>query len=233
MAPIIPTEITAITGTDGQALIRLMTWLSPSFPVGGFAYSAGLERAVHDRLVGEADDLGDWIGTMLRQGSWWNDAVLLAAAWRAEQDGQALGEILALAEALAGSSERHLEIINQGEAFVAAAAPWPHPVLVRLGDRPPYCVAVGSLAAAHGIGLEPTLAAYLHALCSQAVSAAIRLNLLGQRQGVATLATLESIILETSTKAAGSTLDDLGSATVMADLAALRHETQYSRIFRS
>jgi urease accessory protein len=213
-----------------QSLIRLMTWLSPAFPVGGFAYSGGLERAVHDGLVADADGLNIWLQTLMTSGAWWNDAVLLAEAWRSHDN---LAEVCELAEALAGSAERHLEIITQGEAFAAAAGAWPDTVLDRLGDRPPYAVAVGAVAAAHGVALEQAIAAFLHALASQAVSAAIRLSVLGQKQGVAVLAGLEAIILQASANAARSTLDDLGSATVIADITAIRHETQYSRLFRS
>lgn len=219
--------------TDGQSLIRLMTWLSPAFPVGGFAYSGGLERAVHDRLVGDAEALLDWLQTLLTDGSWWNDAVLLASAWQAHGEPRDLKEAMELADALAGSAERHLETSAQGAAFVAAAEAWPHAVLDLLGAQPPYPVAVGAVAAAHAVPFEKTLVAYLHALASQSVSAAIRLGVLGQRQGVSVLAKLETTILETAAAAARSTLDDLGSATVIADLQLMRHETQHSRLFRS
>lgn len=233
--PVRATIITAMTtmDTDGQSLIRLMTWLSPAFPVGGFAYSSGLERAVHDGLVRNGGELLDWLEVLLVQGTWWNDAVLLAQAWHAHDDPKSLDDVIELAEALAGSAERHLDIMAQGEAFVAAAGAWPHPVLDRLGERACYSVSVGAIAAAHGIPLESAIAAYLHSVSSQSVSAAIRLGVLGQRQGVATLARLEATVLQSAAAASRSTFDDLGSATVVADLAAIRHETQQSRLFRS
>ena len=235
---IMDTGITTITTTtttsiDGQSLIRLMTWLSPAFPVGGFAYSGGLERAVHDRLVQDADDLHAWLETLVMRGAWWNDAVLLAEAWHAHDDATRLAEVIELSEALAGSAERHLEIMAQGEAFAIAASAWPHPVLALLGEHPPYAVAVGAVAAAHGVALERTIAAFLHAIVSQAVSAAIRLSVLGQRQAVGILAQLEPVILDVASDAAQSTTDNLGSATVIADLTAIRHEIQHSRLFRS
>jgi urease accessory protein len=229
------TRTTAITttDTDAHALLRLLTWLSPAFPVGSFAYSGGLERAVHDQLVRDAGDVETWIATMLVSGTWWNDAVLLAEAWSARDDAARLASVADLAESLAGSAERHQETILQGRAFVAAASAWPHPVLPLLGDRPAYAVAVGAVAGAHGITLHQTLTAFLHALAAQAISAAIRLGTLGQQQGLTVLAGLEATVLATADRATGSTLDDLGGATVMADIAAMRHETQYSRLFRS
>lgn len=228
-------EITAITIMDieGRSLLRLMTWLSPAFPVGAFAYSGGLERAVHDGQLRDADELRQWFASLLVKGTWWNDAVLLAEAWRAHADAETLAEVIGLAQALAGSAERHLEITTQGEAFVAAAVAWPNAVLDRLGPRPPYAPAVGAVAAAQAVPLDSTITAFLHSVASQAVSAAIRLGVLGQRRGVEVLAEVEATILEVATEAARSSLDDLGSATILADLAAIRHETQHSRLFRS
>lgn len=228
-----PATIITIMDIDGRSLIRLMTWLSPAFPVGAFAYSGGPERAVHDGLVRDRDNLLSWLETLLTCGAWWNDAVLVAEAWRVHDDPKRLSDVGELAAALAGSAERHLEITAQGEAFVAAAGAWPHPVLARLGERPPYSVAVGAVAASSGAPLDGTIAAFLHALAAQGVSAAIRLGVLGQRQGVGVLAALEPAILPLSARAAASTLDDLGSAGIVADLAAIRHETQNSRLFRS
>lgn len=227
------TNITMTIDPDGQALLRLMTWLSPAFPVGAFAYSGGLEAAVREGHVATADDLETWIAALMRHGALWNDAVLLAEAWRAFDDADRLSSAIELATALAGSHERHLEITAQGEAFVEAATAWDHPVLGALAGETPYAVAVGAVAAANGIALDRTLAAYLHALASQLVSAAIRLGVLGQRQGVRTLAILEAAILETATRAARSTLDDLGGASVIADIMSLRHEVQQVRLFRS
>jgi urease accessory protein len=221
------------TDTDDRALLRLLTWLSPAFPVGSFAYSGGLERSVHDGFVRDAGDVETWIETMLRSGTWWNDAVLLTEAWTAGEDADRLSGAVDLAEALAGCAERHAEATLQGRAFVAAAAAWPHPVLAWLGDKPAYSVAVGAVAGAHGVTLRQTLTAFLHALAAQAVSAAIRLGTLGQQQGLTVLARLEATILAAAERAAHATLDDLGGATIIADIAAIRHETQYSRLFRS
>jgi urease accessory protein len=219
--------------SETQALLRLMAWLSPAFPVGGFAYSSGLERAVEDGLVADAAGLRAWLSTMLAHGSAWNDAVLLAAAHGASGDDRRLAELCELGLALAGSAERYLETLSLGRAFLSGAAAWSHPVFDHLSKDCPYPVAVGAVAAAHGIGLEQALAAYAHAFLSQGVSAGIRLGACGQQDGVSILSGLEALVEQLARNAAGSTLDDLGSATVQADIATLRHETQSSRLFRS
>lgn len=220
-----------MTGT--VALIRLMTWLSPTFPVGGFTYSHGLEQAVADGMVTDQDTLRDWISVLLSQGSAWNDAVLLAESWRLAGEGVDLTEVADLAEALAGSSERHLETMNQGIAFLAASGAWPLPVHEQLAGGAAWPVAVGAVAGAAAMPLESTLAAFLHAFAANQVQAALRLMSLGQVAGVSVLASLEPVIGAVASRAAQSTLDDLGAAALNAEIAAMRHETLNSRIFRT
>lgn len=219
--------------SSGMALLRLMAWLSPSFPVGGFAYSHGLERAVHDGLVAGRKDLAEWLETLVEMGSGWNDAVLFAESWRRAQDGGDLAEIAGLAEALAGSRERHLETMLQGAAFLKAASAWPSPVLERLPADCAYCVAVGAVAGGNGIGLTDALAAFLQAFFSNLVQAAIRLGVAGQVEAVSLLAGFELLALSTAARAATSSLDDLGGSAFVSDIMAMKHETQYSRLFRS
>lgn len=216
-----------------QALLRLAAWLSPAFPVGAFSYSNGLEQAVHDGHVSDAESLRPWLEAVLGHGSGWNDAVLLAEAYRAFDDPARLRSVSELAEAMAPSRERHMETMLQGEAFLAAARHWPHPVLDRLEEGVAYPVAVGAVAGAHSTGLEPAIAAYLHASVSNAVSVAIRCGVTGQRDGVGVVAALEPTIAAVAQKTSVTSLEDLGSATMTADISSLRHETLHSRLFRS
>lgn len=218
---------------DLQALLRLMSWLSPAFPVGSFAYSGGLERAVHDRLVTDAHSLAAWASNLMERGAVWNDVVLLAESHRCHRQSERLGELAELAEALAGSRERHQETMLLGDAFLSAAGAWPDEVFDRLPRHVAYPVAIGAVAGAHGVALEKAIAAFLHAYLSQAVSAGIRLGVAGQKDGVAILSRLEGDITSVVKRAAASTLDDLGSATIQADIMSLRHETQSTRLFRS
>lgn len=216
-----------------QSLVRLMTWLSPAFPVGGFAYSGGLEAAVTEGHVRDGEGLMRWVDTLLSAGSLRNDAILLCEAYRGFADPRRLSAVAALAAALAPSGERYQEAIHQGDAFVAAATAWPHPVLAELGPGTAYSVAVGAVAAAHGVALADTLLAFLQAQCGQLASAAIRLGLIGQRQSVGMLAALEARLIAQSQSFQSLGLDDLGGATMLADILSLRHETQYSRLFQS
>jgi urease accessory protein len=219
--------------TSPAALVRLMTWLSPAFPVGAFSYSGGLEQAVSDGDIADAETLHGWLSSLLCHGALWNDAILFSEAHRSAGDADRLSAVAALAEALSGSAERHRETMLQGEAFLAAAQGWPHPVFAMLGEAAAYPVAVGAVSGAHGITAEAALAAYLHAAVSNLVSVAIRCGVTGQRDGVATLVRLEPKLLEVAAAAAQSGLDDLGSSAVRAEIASLRHETLQTRLFRS
>jgi urease accessory protein len=214
-------------------LVRLMAWLSPAFPIGGFSYSHGLERAVHDGVVTGRDSLEDWLEVLIGIGSGWNDAVLLSAAWQRVAENAGVDDIAELAEALAGSEERHRETMLQGTAFAAAASAWPAPASGCVPETCPYPVAVGALAAAHGVPLASVLSAFLQAFAGALLQASIRLGVIGQTAATGIIAGLEPLLLSTAERASRATLADLGSAAFLSDIMAMRHETQHSRLFRS
>ncbi len=220
------------------ALLPLMLWLSPAFPVGSFAYSQGLEWAVETGDVRDARTLGSWLVDCLTFGAPRADAILFAESFRAAEgeDWGALADTNELAVALATSAERRLETTAQGAAFVTAArAAWDCAPLRRLADdeRVAYPVAVAAAAAGHGLPLEPSLQAFILAQVAASVSAVVRLGPIGQTDGQKIQATLVPRIRALAREAAGSTLADLGACAFRADIASMRHETQYSRLFRS
>jgi urease accessory protein len=229
-----------MTEAEAAALYRLMTWLSPSFPVGAFAYSSGIEWAVEAGDIVDAASLREWLATMLSDGSGFCDGVLLAATHRAAsgRDDAGLREIAELAAAFVPSRERQLETTTQGGAFIEIArTAWTCDGLDQLiaacDGAIVYPVAVGLVSAAHGIPLQPVLHAFFHAVVSNWISAGARLIPLGQTDSQRVLAALEPAVATTAHRARQASPDDLGSATFRADLASLRHETQYTRLFRS
>jgi urease accessory protein len=216
--------------TCAIALTRLLTWLSPAFPTGAFAYSHGLEWAVETRNIRDGETLRDWLDAVIAHGSARTDSILLRHAHRAASNPRALRDVAALALATAGSRERHDEALAQGKAFMRAAAGWGVP---DLPEDTPYSVAVGAMAGRHGIDEDLTTSAWLQTFTSNLISAAVRLVPLGQTTGLQTLAELEPIILHTAAATEAATLDDLGGCAFRSDLAAMCHETQYTRLFRS
>lgn len=225
------------------ALYRLFVWLSPAYPVGAYSYSHGLEQAVEAGLVRDRADLVAWLDTVLRHGGGWQDAVLFAHAHHAATaGGTGWAALRRLAHALSGTGELALETRAQGEAFARASlASWPDAdgrlaELLDTGEDGPaltYPLAVAAVAACHRIPLALALPAHLQAFAANLVSAAVRLVPLGQTDGQRATAALEPVVLAVAASAPAVPLDDLGTATLMVDLCSMRHETQYTRLFRS
>ena len=224
------------------ATVTLLAWLSPAFPVGAYTYSHGLEWAIEDGTVGRAADLEQWLGAVLRHGGGRNDAILFAHAHRAAWDDrvQELRDIAALAAAFQPSRERHLEATAQGRAFlVAVSGAWSNDRLAHLAEvlgadaAIAYPVAVAIAAAAHRIPIDMALVACLNAFVANIVSAGIRAIPIGQTDGQRVIAALAPVCREVAEAAAVADLDELGGMALRADIASMKHETQYTRLFRS
>jgi len=211
-------------------LPALLTWLSPAYPVGGFSYSHGIEWAVESGGVHDRHTLEDYVATILEAGAGWVDLALLAEAWRSSDAPEA---VIELAAAWRGTAETALEASQQGAAFLATTrAAWPGTALDELDTLPAYPVAVG-LACAGTAPLDAALLAYAHALAANFVSAGIRLIPLGQTDGQRTIAALAPRLAAVAERAASASLDEIGTGAFAIDLCSIRHETQYTRLFRS
>jgi urease accessory protein len=235
-----------------------MAWLSPSFPVGSFAYSHGLEWAHEAGDVHNASTLQNWLTSLANHGSLRTDAVLLALSYKASQINEELNlqkaptlrsssagmtkvssntnlnEIIELASALTPSCERHLETIQQGNSLLRIARDaWNCDALTQLHGDIAYPVALGVLAHGHAVPLETLLPTFGIAFISNLTSAAIRLGVIGQTDGQRTIKALLPAIETMAEFAKTATIDDLGSCAFRSDIASMRHETQYTRIFRS
>jgi len=216
------------TPTDSQVL-KLAQWLSPAYPVGAFSYSHGLEWAVEAGDVRDADSFRDWLEDVLRHGAGRSDVIFLAVAFGAETP-EAVVAIDELACAFAPSAERLLETKAQGHAFARTTG------IVWSGEAVPplsHPVALGYAARLHGLPLLLTARMYLHAFASNLVSAGIRLIPFGQTEGQKTLSALTPLIETLAAEALDETPEDLSSTAFLADIASMKHETQYSRLFRS
>jgi urease accessory protein len=229
-----------VAEADRGATLPLLIWLSPAFPVGAYAYSHGLEWAVEAGDVVDAPSLEVWLVDLLEFGAPRSDAILFAAAFRAAgaADWPELMEINALAVALTASAERRLETTAQGAAFVAAArGPWDCEPLRRLDSAPDrriaYPVAVAAAASGRALPLDMSLEAFVLAQAANLVSAALRLGPIGQTDGQRILAALLPRVQDLAREAQTAGLVGLGGCAFRSDIAAMRHETQYSRLFRS
>src|SRR5262249_5125606 len=254
------TTIIAMTGTimrddmdDGMhhnlshvaalGLLRLQNWLSPTFPIGTYSYSHGIESAVDAGHVHDRASLVEWLDADLRYGSGRNEAILLREAWRHTTDPsrKKLLRVAELASALRGTSEFALESSQQAAACLATLREvWPDRALDWLAQalcehklQPALSVVLGIRAARQGIPARLALVAFLNGYVANLVTAAVRLIPLGQTDGQLAIAAAEHALLAVAAEAEVGTIDDLGSAALMVDFASISHETQYTRLFRS
>jgi urease accessory protein len=219
---------TMTTATDPRPLLHLLAWLSPAFPTGGFAYSHGLEWAVEAGDIRDAASLCHWLEDVVARGSVRFDTILLRHAFRNASDPSVVQDIAALALASTPSRERRDEALNQGRAFCLAVAPW-----TAIPDDLPYAVGIGVASAREHIPEDDAAVAFIQAFVANLISAAVRLVPLGQTAGLRVLAALEPVVIATAEETKTATLDDIGGCAFRSDLAAMRHETQYTRLFRS
>jgi urease accessory protein len=201
--------------TDNASLLLLLNWMSPTFPIGSFAYSHGLEQAIADGRIKTQEDVENWLSDLLQMGSGWNDAVLFAQCWNQNPNDLAL--------TLAGSAERFSETTQLGRNFNIAAAVW-------TGEEQretvmAYPVAAGLACCKMGVDQNAAVSAFLQGYCAAMVSVAVRLVPLGQTSGLKISATAQHAI--------AATLDDLGSNCIAAEIASMQHETLQPRIFRT
>lgn len=226
-----------------NAEFQRLAWFSPAFPVGGFAYSHGIEAAVEAGLITGGESLAGWISDILSLGTGRNDAIVIGEAWRiardeALEDGVArMRELSDLALALGQAAERRLESAQQGASFLGLIRrAWPHERLAALwphdGDIA-FPVAVGLAGGLHGQPVRALAAAYLQAFAGNLLAAGIRLSMIGQSEAQLRLAELQPEILASAALAESATLEDLGGAAFVADLMAMQHETLTARLFRS
>ena len=226
--------------TIEQSLYRLQTWFSPSFPIGSYTYSHGLENAHETGLITDVAQAIDWIESIISSGDAFADVVFISHAYRAvnERSSVHLKPLAEFATAFCATKEFRLESESQGAAFIEVIQniernaglemlleTWPGPY--------PYSVALGCAAGSLDIGENATVNAFLHAYVSNLSSALVRIVPFGQTDGQRIIAALASSVVVSATKAQSTILEELTTATIMVDLTSMNHESQYTRLFRS
>ena len=205
-------------------MMILQAWFSPAFPTGAFSYSHGVETAIQDGLITDGQSLQSWIATLLRHGSGRTDLLFIKAAYEGEQEANAL------CLALCASKERLQETTELGQAFSRVANT---SYQSDLPDGLAYPVAVGLAARAEDLDLTLTLQGYLQAFAANLISVGVRAIPIGQQAGQHCLVGLYPVIEEVSEDAAEASLDEVGSAALLSDVMAMKHETSSPRIYRT
>jgi len=206
---------------------KVMAWLSPSYPIGSFAYSHGLEFEIACGNIRLRQDVEEWIETLLRYGSGWNELVLFAQAYKSDR--KSLDEISNFAKALAQSKERYEETLALGRAFAKVTSE----IMGVKCNGMPLPVVMGFKAKIEDIPLEYILPLYAHNFVANLISVGVRLIPLGQTEGQQVLFHLFPVMEEMAKVASVAKLDDLRNSCILADIASMRHETLKTRLFRS
>ncbi|MFK7861315.1 MAG: urease accessory protein UreF [Granulosicoccus sp.] len=239
--------------TDASAALTLQTWMSAAFPTGAFSFSHGLETAISDGRIADAQSCESWIAGIMQHGTGWNDAVFIASSFstvaehlpllpditESHDSAARMGGVLPaslrsineLALALCTGAERRRETTQLGQSFAkAATSNTGHSVLSLIDTDICLPIAVGAQGALSSIPLNALLPASLQATSSNLVWICTRLIPLGQTQALQIIANLQVPILSTAERARLSTLDDIGGCALLADLASIEHEQLHSRI---
>jgi urease accessory protein len=217
--------------------VRLLQLASPTLPVGAYSYSQGLEAAIESRIVTDAASAERWIGDVLALAVAPMEAPVflrLVAAWSANDPAAVArwnGEFVASRE----TAELRAETLQMGHSLRILLRDLAVGDAARLEavDDLAYPAAFAAAVAAWDIDAREALAAYLFAWIENQVMAAIKAVPLGQTQGQRMLATLAERIAAIVERAARAGDEDLCNFAPGLALASARHETQYSRIFRS
>ena len=217
-------KVPMYTPTDSK-LITVMQWLSPAFPIGGFAYSHGLEWAINKGYVSNREELQKWVSDLLEYGSLKNDAILIKLVLK----GSDPKEINEIAIALCQAKERLSETQLQGGAFCKIMREvWSLEI-----DDLALPIALALAAKNENIDQNLVVPAYLHSFCSNLISVAMRLIPIGQTDGQKTLRELSPLISDSVRAVAKSDKDDLGSACFLSDVSAMQHEYLQPRVFKT
>jgi len=214
--------------TTDPKLLTLVHWLSPSYPIGSFAWSHGIEAAIAQGWIEDDQSLKEWLTDLVKQGSIRNDAILISLAYGSTEL-SAVRDLNASARALAASKERIREAERQGAAFAKTTREvWK----LNLPDLM-LPVALGYAAQMQDLDEPSLIAIYAQSVLSNLVSAAQRLMALGQTSAQTILADLTPLCAELSQDVAHSDFDDIYSNCFLSDVAAMVHETQQPRLFQS
>ena len=234
----IRTTMTTTTDFDALAQLRLLQLVSPALPVGGFAFSHGLEYAVHAGWVKDGASLRAWIDGVMRNSVAVIDVPLLlralAAAQARDADGLARwnAEILAWRE----TAELHSADTAMGNALAKLLRSLPeyaYTEALLTARETSWVTAFAVAAAALGITPHAAVLAYLWNFLENQVTSALKLMAFGQTEGQRVLHDLATAIPALVEQARALHGDQIGVGAPAVALASAWHETQYSRLFRS
>jgi urease accessory protein len=224
-----------------RTLIRLLQLSSPALPVGAYTYSQGLEWAVESGTIVDEASTCAWVSDLLKYGMGRYEAPLIARLIQVWMDGdlQTISRLNKEFIATRESSELRAETVQMGYSMTRLARelmdPALTPLITGLAELPEVSFPAAWSGFAASWNIEPTdaLTAYLWSWCENQVMAALKAVPLGQASGQRLLMKLTESIPTIAAKALVTPECDWSNLTPAFAIASARHETQYSRLFRS
>ena len=231
--------------SDPIDLARLLQLSSVSLPVGGYAFSQGLEYAIECAWIKKYDDVEQWIKLQLKENLARVDLPILRSVMESSQahDWSRFRYLNDLAIASRETKELRLTDTAMGEALhrLLKSLDFTFPFLSPLESEGAGLVKeelsfVSLFAyAAHcwGIPYKETATGFTWSWLENQVAAATKLVPLGQTQAQRLLTLFQPAIAQTIEQAEGTLEDNIGGGLPALAIASALHETQYSRLFRS
>ena len=214
-------------------ILKLLTWNNQSFPIGSYSFSSGLEYAVETKIVFSSYQLLNWLKDLLTYGSLQSDSILLAETWKLKKKKQCnkILELNQFAVSLNQSHEKYIENYEQGRAFIKVAQDaWGHNFINKHLIFP---IAYACSAAQENISLDDSLQSFIHSNLGNLLAAGIKLIPLGQTDGQKIQVELNKHIDKEYRCIKKRNLNSIGSCAWANDIISMRHENQYTRIFRT
>ena len=216
-----------------SSILKLLTWNNQSYPIGSYSFSSGLEYAVEMDVIKSSKDLERWLKDHLEFGSLKSDAILLTETWKLKKNNKDsdIIELNNFAISLNQSREKFIENYEQGKAFIKISKDtWKHKFV---NDQLMFPLAYASSAVQENISLENTLLSFLHTSLGILLGAGIKLIPLGQTEGQKIQVTLNYHVEKEYKKILKQDLNNIGNCGWFSDIISMRHENQFTRIFRT
>ena len=206
-----------------ESLQILQTWFSPSFPIGSFSYSHGLEAMINDNLIKSKEDILEYLKCILKYGSGKNDIILIKYAYQGE-------EINDLALSLCPTKERKIESIEMGNAFRKVLEDsWNY----KIQENTAYPVSVGKAAKYFKIPLNLTIISYLQSFAFNLINVCIKHIPIGQKVGQDCIIQTYDLIRELEKDSENLNLEDLGGICFNSDIYSIKHENLKTRVYKT
>ncbi|WP_026735316.1 urease accessory protein UreF [Fischerella sp. PCC 9605] len=223
--------------TDSN-LLCLLQLASPALPVGGYSYSEGLETLVEDEAIAHPENLKHWLEMELRYGAIRLEAAVMVRAYRSVLAGdfQTLSAWNSWLSAARETEELRASSLGMGRSLaklLVELKPQIAPIVNAVGNSCNYAIAFGIAAAYWQINIQAAVLGYLHSWASNLITAGVKLIPLGQTSGQRLLLEIQPLLSATSVQILSLEDDDLSCCSWGLSLASMRHETLYTRLFRS